>query len=317
MTERIPIESVKLEGVGETNLKKLIKGGVTTLNGLAMLTSIELVSYTGMTVETAQKTIQQARDIISPGYMTGHELRKRQENQETFTTGSNELNRILGGGIHRGAINELIAEFGGGKTQIAMTTNVLSASQGKCVLVIDTEGTYMITRLVQMAESRGLDPDIVLSNTRIARAYNAEHLMILVNNLPQTVNEFKAELIILDSIIAHFRAEYMGLGNLAPRQQNLASVIHMLTRVSETFGAAVIVTNQVQTKPATGFGDPNRPAGGNIMGHGGTYRIMLRKGKMENHKYQTVLAQVIDSSHLNAEKIRFKITEKGVEDAED
>ena len=109
----------------------------------------------------------------------------------------------------------------------------------------------------------------------------------------------------------------MGLGNLAHRQQMLAGVIHMLTRVSTTFGAAVIVTNQVQTKPMTGFGDPNRPAGGNIMGHGGTYRIMLRKGRMVDNTYQTVLAQVIDSSHLIAEKIRFKITEKGVEDAED
>src|SRR4030042_255069 len=121
MIEIVPIDSVKFKGVGDEKLKKLKDAKLNTVNALATLTEIELVSYTGFTIELSQSIISQARDIISPGFITAEDLSSRQVHQELLHTGSSHLNRILGGGIRPQAITELIGEWGSSKTQICIT----------------------------------------------------------------------------------------------------------------------------------------------------------------------------------------------------
>jgi DNA repair protein RadA len=152
----------------------------------------------------------------------------------------------------------------------------------------------------------------VLKNILIARYYNTDHLSILIDNLPNIVEENDVKLVIIDSIISHFRGEYLGRENLSDRQQKLGSCLHRLMRMAETLNVAVVITNQVQATPAVAYGDPNRPTGGNVLAHACTHRIFLRKGRQN-----TRIAQVIDSPSLPERKIRFAITEKGIEDLED
>jgi DNA repair protein RadA len=113
-------------------------------------------------------------------------------------------------------------------------------------------------------------------------------------------------------MIGHFRGEYVGRENLSERQQKLNSQLHKLIRLTEAYNISVVITNQVQANPTAFFGDPNKPAGGNVMAHASTHRVYLRKGGKG-----TRLATVIDSPYLPEDKVRFKITEKGVEDAEE
>jgi DNA repair protein RadA len=111
-------------------------------------------------------------------------------------------------------------------------------------------------------------------------------------------------------MIGHFRGEYIGRGTLAERQQKLAGALGNLLRIAEAFNLSVVLTNQVQAKPDTAYGDPNKPAGGHVMAHACTHRVYLRKGRAN-----TRLAMVIDSPYLPEEKIRIAITEAGVSDA--
>jgi DNA repair protein RadA len=83
-------------------------------------------------------------------------------------------------------------------------------------------------------------------------------------------------------------------------------------RLSEAYNIAVVITNQVQANPAAFFGDPNKPAGGNIMAHACTHRVYLRKGSKGVR-----IARVIDSPYLPEKPARFMITDKGVEDSEE
>jgi len=83
-------------------------------------------------------------------------------------------------------------------------------------------------------------------------------------------------------------------------------------RLTEAFNLPVVITNQVQANPATFFGDPNKPTGGNIMAHASTHRVYLRKGGKG-----TRIATIIDSPSLPENKTRFKITEKGIEDVQE
>jgi len=69
-------------------------------------------------------------------------------------------------------------------------------------------------------------------------------------------------LIIVDSLMALLRSEYVGIGKLAVRQGVLNSMIHGLSRIAETYNCAVLLTNQVATK-IMGMFSGNDAIGGN------------------------------------------------------
>jgi DNA repair protein RadA len=307
------IEVGTLEGVASTTVKKLHKVGLVTLESIAVTPPREIVELTGMGVATAIKVNTLARLKVDPGFVSATDLLETRKHMMKCKTGSNEFDRIMGGGIETGVITELIGEFGSGKTQICYTLSVLAqrpvkeGGLGGRVCVIDTEGTFLPERIVQIAEARGYDTKEILNNVLIARAYNSDHQIMLVKNLPQVAQEHDVKLVIVDSMIGHFRGEYIGRGTLAERQQKIASVLGNLLRIAEAFNLSVVLTNQVQAKPDVAYGDPNRPAGGHVMAHACTHRVYLRKGRSN-----TRLVQVIDSPYLPEEKIRIAVTEAGI-----
>jgi DNA repair protein RadA len=299
-------------------VNKLLKAGFTTIEAVAHTPAREIADLAGMGSDTAVKVCRLARMHVDPGFVPALEILDMRQHMVKCTTGSQELDRILGGGVETGAITELIGEFGSGKTQICFTlavTSQQSVEEGGFdgnVCVIDTEGTFMPERIMQIAEERGLDSTKVLEKILIARAYNSEHQIILINSLPELVEKSGIKLVIMDSMIGHFRGEYIGRGTLAERQQKLGSCLSKLLRVAEAFNISVVLTNQVMSTPDTMYGDPNKPTGGHVMAHACTHRVFLRKGRQN-----TRLARVIDSPSLPEEKIRFAITAAGVVDSED
>jgi len=205
-----------------------------------------------------------------------------------------------------------------GKTQICLTLCVMAqlplenGGLNGNVVYIDTEGTFMPERIFQIANALGLDPHKTLGNIFLARAYNSSHQCLLTDHLFKFCPENDIKLVVVDSMIGHFRGEYIGRENLSERQQTLNSQLHKLLRLTEAFNLPVIVTNQVIANPAQFFGDPNKPAGGHVMAHACTHRVYLRRGSKG-----TRIAKVIDSPYLPENKTRFKITEKGIEDVQE
>jgi len=182
------------------------------------------------------------------------------------------------------------------------------------VVWIDTENTFRPERIKQIAETRGMDPEEVLKNIYVARAFNSNHQMLLVEKAEEIIkqklpSEKPVKLLVVDSLTGHFRSEYVGRGTLAERQQKLAKHLADLHRVANLYDIAVFVTNQVQARPDAFFGDPTRPIGGHILAHSATVRIYLRKGKAGKR-----VARLIDSPHLPEGEAAFRITEKGIED---
>jgi len=163
----------------------------------------------------------------------------------------------------------------------------------------------------QIARTRGLDHRHVLKSVAVCKVYNSSHLELIVKDLGRYVNEFKAKLVIIDSIISLHRAEFLGRATLANRQQKLNGMLHKLIRLAEIFNIAVVITNQVQSSPDTFFGDPTKAAGGNILGHSSTYRIYLRKSG-ENR-----VAKMMDSPYHPYSDTRFTLNEKGTDDIEE
>lgn len=182
-------------------------------------------------------------------------------------------------------------------------------ANGKCVF-IDTEGTFRPSRIKQISEHLGANPEKVLKNIFVARAFNSDHQILLLEKISEMVkNGEPIKLLIIDSLTAHFRAEFAGRGMLADRQQKLNKYLHNLMKLAEQHNIAVYVTNQVMSNPAQMFGDPTVAIGGNIVGHASTYRMYLRRGKQGSR-----VAKLIDSPNLPDNETVFFVSDAGVID---
>jgi DNA repair protein RadA len=301
-----------LPGVGPAIADKLIEAGYADMMSIAVSSPKELSEVAEIGEPTAAKIIQAARKQADIGsFETGTALLERRARIGSITTGSKSFDELMGGkGFDSQAITEL-----SGKTQLAlqMCVNVqLPKDKGGLesqVFYIDTENTFRPDRIIQMAEAYGLDSNEVLNNIHVARAYNSSHQMLLVDKVMELSKEFPARLLIVDSLTSQFRAEYVGRGALADRQQKLNKHMHDLLRWSDLNNGVVVVTNQVAAKPDAFFGDPTRPIGGHIVGHTATFRLYLRKSKGGKR-----IARLIDSPHLPEGEAVFSVSEKGIRD---
>jgi len=306
----------ELPGVGPATAEKLKEAGFEDLFAIAVASPSSLAEAVEIGQSTAAKIIMAARNMADVGqFETGDVLMERRKDVRKITTSSKGLDELLGGGFESQAITEMFGEFGCGKTQLVnqLAVNVqLSAEQGGLdshAIIIDTENTFRPERIAQMAEAHGLDPEEALKKIHVARAFNSDHQMLLVDKAFEIAKEYPVRLLVVDSLTAHFRAEYIGRAALAERQQKLNRHMHDLQRFGDLNNAIVAVTNQVHSKPDTFFGDPTKPVGGHIVGHTATFRIYLRKSKAGRR-----IARLIDSPHLPEGEAVFLLCADGVRD---
>ncbi len=312
------ITSVKdLPGIGPATVEKLSVAGYNDLMSMAVATPGELVGATEMSEATAKKVIAIARANLEMEFASGTELLAKRQRVIKITTGSTELDKLLGGGFETGAITEVYGQYGSGKSQIAHAIAVRcqfpkeKGGAGGMAVFIDTEGTFRPERIIQMAQGCGLDADEVLKNIKVARAFNSDHQMLLAEKIDDLIKKQgnNIRVVIVDSLTSHFRAEFVGRGTLADRQQKINKHMHVLSRLADTHNVAVYVTNQVMAKPDTFFGDPTEAIGGHIVAHNSTYRIYLRRGKKGSR-----VAKMVDSPNSPEAEVLFRVEESGIKD---
>lgn len=313
-----PFELTDLPGVGAATAEKLQEAGYGDLMSIAVATPGELVDLVGMSDASAKKLINIARNKLEMGFESAEDMLKKREEVIKITTGAKGFDTLLGGGFETGCISECFGEFGASKSQIAhaLAVNVqLPKDQGGAegmAVFIDGEGTFRPERIIQFAKGAGLDPTEVLKKIKVARAFNSDHQMLLSEKVEDLITKenLPIKLVIVDSLTAHFRAEFCGRGSLAERQQKLNKHMHTLAKLAHMHNICVYVTNQVMAKPDQFFGDPTTAIGGNIVGHASAFRVYLRKGKKG-----TRVAKLIDAPNLPDGETIFEVTEAGLKDA--
>jgi len=304
-----------LPGVGEVTAEKLRASGYGEFSTIAAAMPHELAEVAGINVEAAKKAIEAAKSTVDIGFESADEVLERRKSIHRITTGSNSLDELLGGGVETMAITEMYGRFSSGKSQLGfqLAVNVQKpVEQGGLsggVLFVDTEATFRPERIVQLAESQGMDPQAVLKNIQVARAENSDHQIILMERAEDVIQKNNIKLVIIDSLTSHFRADYLGRGALSERQQKLNKHMHDLQRLSEKYNLAVYVTNQVMDNPGILFGDPTTPIGGHVLAHMSTYRLYVRKSKEDKR-----IARLVDSPNMPEGEAVFKVTPKGVGD---
>ncbi|WP_135827538.1 DNA repair and recombination protein RadA [Halorussus halobius] len=319
----------ELPGVGPATAEKLQDAGFDSYEGLAVASPGELSNTADVGDSTAADIVQAAREAADVGgFETGATVLERREKIGKLEWKIDEVDDLLGGGVETQSITEVYGEFGAGKSQVThqLAVNVqLPREHGGLAgsaMFIDSEDTFRPERIDDMV--RGLPDEAIqaamderdiegspgddeamealvedfLDRIHVAKAFNSNHQMLLAEKAEELANEtqddeYPIRLLCVDSLTAHFRAEYVGRGELAERQQKLNKHLHDLDKVGNLHNTAVVVTNQVASNPDSFFGDPTQPIGGNILGHKSTFRIYLRKSKGDKR-----IVRLVDAPNL-------------------
>ncbi|XP_022598918.1 meiotic recombination protein DMC1/LIM15 homolog isoform X2 [Seriola dumerili] len=262
------IDLLQKHGINVADIKKLKSVGICTVKGIQMTTRKALCNIKGLSEAKVEKIKEAAGKMLNVGFQTAFEYSAKRKQVFHITTGSQEFDKLLGGGVESMAITEAFGEFRTGKTQLSHTL---------C----------------------------------------GEHQMELLDFVAAKFHEeggvFK--LLIIDSIMALFRVDFSGRGELAERQQKLAQMLSRLQKISEEYNVAVFITNQMTADPGAGMtfqADPKKPIGGHILAHASTTRISLRKGRGEMR-----IAKIFDSPDMPENEATFAISAGGVTDAKE
>ena len=307
----------EIPGLGPATVNKLKEIGFKTIESLSTATVDELVSA-GIGEAVAEKAIEAARQSRAITFVRGDELVELRKNIRKLTTGCSSLDTLLDGGIETQSLTEFYGEFGSGKSQLChqlCVTVQLGEAQGGLngnVLYIDTEATFRPERVQQIAPRFGIKPSEVLKGIVYAEAYTSNHQTVLLENADEVIKENNIKLIIIDSVMSHFRSEFIGREMLANRQQLLNKHLHKLMRLSRAFNTAAVITNQVMASPDAFFSKAVSPVGGHILGHMSHNRIFLRKGRNNMR-----IARLTASPSLPEGEVPMRITERGIESDDD
>jgi DNA repair protein RadA len=318
-------------------IEQLRRLHIDSVYQLAVQTPIELAhkmyddaSNAVVDIKSVSILIANARKVLtengnlSKEFSTADEMLESRKKISKYTTGSEKFDAFLNGGFESQSLTELAGEFGSGKSQICHTLCIAAnklvensrlrddgnRQSSGTIIYIDTENTFRVDRVYQIAEQNGLDPLAILQKIYHCNVYNSEQLELLIDNLDKSIEQYNAKLVIIDSIIALHRAEFCGRETLAERQQRLGKMLNKLRRYADIYNIAVVITNQVVS-----YADGSHPgfdyvkaAGGNIMAHSSTYRIFLRKSGKNR------VAIMEDSPCQPYQRVKFSISESGIQD---
>ncbi|KAK3559607.1 hypothetical protein QTP86_013549 [Hemibagrus guttatus] len=259
----------KLKSVGICTIKGIqmtTRRALCNVKGLseAKVEKIKEAAGKLLVMFTFKRLLEKLYSILSgiemSGFQTASEYRMKRKQVFHVTTGSLEFDKLLGGGVESMAITEAFGEFRTGKTQLSHTLCVTAQLPGENgytggkVIFIDSENTFRPDRLKDIADRFNVDHEAVLDNVLYARAYTSEHQMELLDFVAAKFHEeggifkllasskeekekkktyFDSICSIIDSIMALFRVDFSGRGELAERQQKLAQMLSRLQKISE------------------------------------------------------------------------------------
>ncbi|KAG9205457.1 Meiotic recombination protein dmc1 [Epicoccum nigrum] len=302
----VDIDAIQAHGINVGDISKLKANGYYTIASVHAATRRNLLKIKGFSEIKVEK-VKDALAKCQPsggGFQTAHELGQQRKRVLKISTGSKQLDTILGGGFQTMSISEVFGEFRCGKTQLSHTMSVIAqlprdmgGGEGK-VAYIDTEGTFRPERIAQIAERFGVDPETAQDNITYARAVNSEHQMELLNKVAEFFVSNEYRLLIIDSIMALFRVDYTGRGELSERQQKLNQFLSKLTHVAEEFNVAVLMTNQVQSDP------------------GGSAIFASSDGRKPVGRGEERVAKIQDSPDMPEKEATYIITNGGINDPE-
>jgi DNA repair protein RadA len=247
-------------------------------------------------------------------YYDGETLLNVNQKLKRVPVNISSIDKLLGGGLESRSITELFGPAGSGKTQFCyqVIASVLTSNEfkDKEVIYIDTEGKFKPDRVLQILSHNSEDDKEILKRILIFRVFNSQTQIKILEQIDEILIDNNVCLLIIDSLTALFRSEFIHKQKLVERQQLLNQYLNKINQISYYAKIPVLVTNQVMYQESFSR-SPDLPnfthVGGNIVAHAITHRILL--WKLRN---SSIRVQLVDSPNLKETSTLVRITDRGL-----
>ncbi|XP_043106119.1 DNA repair protein RAD51 homolog 3 [Puntigrus tetrazona] len=318
---------------------KLINAGFQVASDLIDMRPLQLCKEAGISQEEALDVLKMLREDGQPHQqraatesLTALDLLHQEQAVGSIVTFCSALDDALGGGVPVGKTTEICGAPGVGKTQLCMQLAVdvqipvCFGGLGGKALYIDTEGSFLVQRVADMAEAavqhctllgedteqrqalEELTVEKILSNLFLVRCHDYVELLAEVYLLPDFLSEHpEVRLVVIDSIAFPFRHDFE---DLSQRTRLLNGLAQQLIQLATQHSVAVVLTNQMTTRVSNGQ-SKLVPALGESWGHAATQRLILHWEGLRR------LASLYKSPSQMEATIKYQITVQGFRDAPD
>lgn len=208
---------------------------------------------------------------------------------------------MLDGGYDSDIITTIYGPAGSGKTNLVLLCAINIAAKGKKVIYVDTEGSFSLERLKQIAFNykKALKNFIFLKPTKFSEQKKSfEKLRGIVDN--------KIGLIIVDTIAMLYRLELGKSEDIYEVNRDLGEQLSYLAEIARKKNIPILITNQVYAD----FREKNKVniVGGDILKYSSKCLIELQMTPAGNRR-----AILRKHRSIQSEKeILFKIVEGGI-----
>lgn len=312
-------ELIKVEGVGRVTAQKLLDKNVP-LERLGIIRPEEVATILGITEKKARDMVLSAKGFLfgKLEVFTGASYKEWQdENIEWLSTGSTELDKVLGGGVKTMNSYGLGGPASTGKSQMINQVIVNCIKSGREVIYIETEsGTFSPKRLVEMGgKDFPLEKILLIPSTKIGNPYLQFTAYEFARYKAREKN-LKPGLIAIDSFTAKFRRSYGDRSTFPDRAREMGRHLDYLEDMTKEFNAILMVTCQVGEKPVSPqeqslekmrYGTQYYPYGGHILLH--TLNFWLSLIQVKTDVYKAILW---DSSEEPRGNCTFGIDKGGI-----
>jgi len=171
-----------------------------------------------------------------------------------YSSGSDAIDKLLGGGFRAGRLTQLYGRSGSGKTQLAVQTALLAGRSGRKTLFLDCEGSFRPERMEEMAEARGWDTKPLLQEMVYLRVDTYSEQMEVVRSMHARTATSPCGVVVIDTLTRNFSLELPGRSNLPSRQGSLDVHLSEMARDAYLNERAYILTNRVTFGPGADVG---------------------------------------------------------------
>lgn len=225
-----------------------------------------------------------------------------------ITTGSSNLDSLLGGGLPVSAVTDVYGPFATGKTQFAfqnvvMTGNAVPAKPDRpSVVFVDCAGSFRPERIAEIAELREISASKILSSTSTVSVRSVADQIVANAQLLQEERFSQCRLVIIDDVTANFTSEMNSPEQIAERQSLLSSYVRKLAYFAITRKASVLLTNAVRAK---GEEDEPKEATGDIISEHVLFRLSFRR-------QNRIRSATVEQPILARNSTEFEVTLRGI-----
>lgn len=153
-------------------------------------------------------------------------------------TGSKELDTLLGGGYEKDIVTTIYGPGGSGKTNFCLLCAV-AVARSKKVIYIDTESSFSIERLKQIAP----DYEKLVDNILVLKPATFDEQKKVFSDLRKTVDE-RIGLIIVDTVVMLYRLQ-RGRSETYALSRELGLQTSYLSEIASKKHIPVLATSQV------------------------------------------------------------------------